>query len=212
MKKILVMFLIVALIFSFLGCNDNDNDNDITTALGVNYEEDAHDLMEIDYKDFLEKYDESMIDTFLDKDSMDGLEADYYYILKNGVEVSIHNDKVVSVRTFYNIDAESPVPVMKNIGGEDSYDDVVGKLGEPYYEGTELTESGETGVKEFLTAVFYIGRFQYLKVYFDHETEYVSFIACFYGEEPVTDQTDTITISVKLSAPPGQTIWVTQQM
>jgi len=205
MKRILLMFLTAALVFGFFGCSNASkeasekivdaitNDNEKTAK--VNYEEDAYDLMGIDDQAFLEKYDESMIESFLDQDSAGTYEADYYYVLNNGVEVSILNGTVVSIRTYYNKETEYPVPVLKGIGGGDSYDSVVNKLGEPHYEAEELAFEEE---QEYVAAVFYVGKYRYLKVYFEKKAETVSFVSCFYGEAPVFQKVGEIKIGDNL--------------
>jgi hypothetical protein len=193
MKRVPILLLAAALLFCVSGCgNQADKVSDaaatdpiasdpaegsMQNAAKVNYEEDAFDLMGMEHQTFLQKHDESMVADY----STNAYEADYHYVLKNGVEASIYDGKVVSVRTFYYKEAEYPVPVLKGIGGGDGYDDVVDKLGEPYYEGSELAGEDE---KELYAAVFYIGRYQYLKVYFENETKQVSHIYCFYGEAP----------------------------
>lgn len=211
MNKIFVLFLTTALTWGLSGCGtDTGAESDtvevvvseeatgagitaegIINPAGVDYEEDALDLMGMDYQSFLEKYDKSMIINYYDQESMEGLDADYYYVLNNGVEVNISGGVVISVRTFYNMETAYAVPVLNGIGGEDSYDDAVAELGKPYFEGPELAGRGEDK-KEFYTAVFYAGKYRYLKVYFDNETKYVSYIACFYSEPPVLEETGGI--------------------
>ncbi len=203
MKRIPILILAAALLFCVSGCGSQtktvfDAGASDSAAVGmqnagkVNYEEDAFDLMGMEYQAFLQKYDDSMIAEY----STNAYEADYHYVLKNGVEASIYDGIVVSVRTFYYKEAEHPVPVLKGIGGGDGYDAVVGELGEPYYDGTELAGEDE---KEFYAAVFYLGRYQYLKVYFENETKQVSHIFCFYGEAPELQEAGGIKIGDSLA-------------
>lgn len=91
-----------------------------------------------------------MIKDFFDKDRAGESEAEYQYVLNNGVEVSISNDKVVSVRTFYNTETEYPVPVLNGIGGEDRYYSVVSQLGERENCAAEEIDIDEDGITEII--------------------------------------------------------------
>ncbi len=189
MRRISILLLSVVLTFVFFGCvggidkgTDLEEDSNESARRRVNYEEDAYDLMETDRQAFLTRYENMVLD-FFDQDHMDGLEADYYYILNNGVEVGFYDDRIVSINIFYDRESLHPVPVLKGIGGEDKYKDAVDTLGEQYYKGAESV-GREGKEKEYFAAVFYVGKYRYVKIYFDSDTEFVSHIACFYGEAP----------------------------
>lgn len=208
MKGIPILILTVFLVFGFSGCgggaagtaetddgseaaesSDPGPDSGAAAEVRVNYEEDAFELMGTDYQSFLAKLSDGMVAEFLDGESAGAHEADYHYILNNGVEVSIAGDTVISVHVSYAMEADYPVPVIKGIGGEDTYAEAVTALGTPYYEGSELAGEDET---EYYAAVFYAGQYRYLKVYFDKETGYAAFISCFYGEAPVYEEAGRI--------------------
>jgi hypothetical protein len=218
MKRILILILSGFLAFGFVGCGGTGAEDpgaaQADTNAGaeeasapepdaggahinvrVNYDEDAFDLMGTDYQSFLAGLNDSMVSESLDGESVGAEEADYYYILNNGVEVGLANDEVISVRVSYDRETVYPVPVLKGVGGEDTYHDAVAALGEPYYEGPESI--GADG-KELYTAVFYAGHFRYMKVYFDYETGYVSYIACFYAEAPVYEEAGGVKVGDSL--------------
>lgn len=215
-KRILIWILTAVLAFSAFGCGgsapatdpdaeeagagfeaeESSDSESRANRARVDYGEDAFDLMGTDYQSFLAKLNDDMVAEFLDGESAGVHEAAYYYILNNGSEVSLSADGyVISIRTFYDMETEYPVPVLKGIGGEDTYDDAVAALGEPYYEGVELAGEDE---KEFYTAVFYAGQYRYLKVYFNNETKYVSYIACFYSDPPVYEEAGGIKVGDSL--------------
>lgn len=146
--------------------------------------------MGIEYQSFLAGLNDSMVSEFFDGESAGVHEAAYHYNLNDGSEVDISADGyVISVRTFYDEETIYPVPLIKGISGEDTYDDVVDALGEPFYEGFEMAGEEE---KEYYAAVFYAGSYRYLKVYFGSETKCVSSISCFYGEPPVYEEMNGI--------------------
>ncbi|HWQ79453.1 MAG TPA: hypothetical protein VN381_11575 [Anaerovoracaceae bacterium] len=206
-KEILILLLSAVLTLSFFGCGGNPSDaeepsepeqdpDNTASAARVDYGEDAFDLMGLEYQSFLADLNDGMVAEFLDGESAGVHEAAYYYVLNNGTEVSISADGyVIAVRTLYNMETKYPVPVLKGIGGEDTYDDAVEALGKPYYEGSELAGEDE---KEFYAAVFYAGSYRYLKVYFDSETKYVLYISCFYAEPPIYDEMDGIKVGDSL--------------
>lgn len=197
MKKFSVLLLTVSLIFGFAGCGskapEKEIDSPASNSAEVDYTEDVLSLVGWDFQHFLDDYyDKEMVLEYREDEG----ESERYYLLKNGVEISA-GEYIDSVRTFYDRKTEYPVPVVKGIGGDHDYDKVVAELGKPYYEGPELTGTGD-GKKEFDTAVFYAGHFRYIKIYFDKETKAVSRIACFYDAAPVYEEIDGIKVGDSL--------------
>jgi len=175
-RKVIFSIYLCLITTIIVGCNvipennvGNIQQDTTLNMFTLDFQEDVYFIMGMDYALFQKILDKDAVDIY-EQNSEERM-SEHYYQLKNGVTVSISNDQIFSVGTFYYDDSlEYPVPSLLGINGDDDYKSVINKLGEPYYDDPNSIPPSVVYLVRYLT---------YVKIFFDSETGKVSYISCF---------------------------------